>query len=111
MNTTHAAARRRSYAHAAMERALSEQIRVTRRYDLTEAADTRRAVQTLRKELRATMPAEPNAALAQLEDQFAMLAMDLQHAHLWGGEPAEEARLAALDAVIDEIEFSMLANR
>lgn len=111
MNAKHAAARRRSYAHAAMERALSEIINNTRRYYLPEAAGARHVVQTLRNELRAMMPAEPNAALAQLEDQYALLAEDLQHAHLWGGDPAEETRLAAIDAVINEIEYAILANR
>lgn len=97
--------RRRSYAHASMERALSEAIRVTRRYNLTEAVGFRAGLLSLRNELRATMPTDMNAALEALAEEHALLAMDLQHAHLDGGDPEQEGRLEGLAAVIDELEF------
>lgn len=101
-------ARRRSYAHALMERALSDAIRHTRRQEPEEAADRRAGLTALRQELRDNMPTEIAAALDMLTEQHAFLAMDLQHVHLYGGEPELEGRLAGLSAVIDELEFAAL---
>ena len=100
--------RRRSPAHAAMERALSEAIRDTRRYYLTEAAAHRAGLQSLRKELRANMPTDLDAALDALLEEYAYLGMDLQHVHLHGGEPELEGRLKGLSVVIDELEYAAL---
>ena len=104
-------ARRRSYAHALMERALSEAIRLTRRQCPEEGAARRAGLQALRKELRANMPTDDmTAALDALTEEYTYLAMDLQHAHLYGGEPEMEGRLSGLSAVIDELEFAALHN-
>ena len=108
MNAT-TTTRRRSYAHAMMERALSEAIRNTRRYHyLAEVADYRAGLHSLRKELRANMPTDINAALDTLTDEHSNISMDIQYAHLYGGEPELEGRLEGLSAVIDELEFAAL---
>ena len=101
-------ARRRSYAHALMERALSDAIRHTRRQDPEHAADRRAGLQALRKELRANMPTDLAPALDVLLEEHAYLAMDLQHVHLYGGEPELEGRLDGLSAIIDELEYAAM---
>lgn len=108
MTAPTATTRRRSYAHALMERTLSEAIRETRRQYPEEAAGRRAGLQALRKELRNNMPTDIDAALDALLEEHTNLAMDLQHVHLYGGEPELEGRLAGISAIIDELEFAAL---